>query len=248
MSNRILFLGRQPDNYAALWRHLGLNSYDVGFAASQSRALRALEDSQPDVIVVDSVSLPVPPEQMCLNLRQSAPQARIVLIAEDDTLASISYDYLLPGPTTWHRVLKSIEQALEGNRRQVLVEGAFVLDLDEQTIIGPAGEGRLTPKLFQLLELLMQNPNRPVARKQIMQDVWNTTYLEDTRTLDVHMSWLRGIIEPDPKKPNFLRTKRGIGYTFFPDGQAATSIDKQAEDTAEPGENPSEEMPSEQEA
>ena len=131
----------------------------------------------------------------------------------------MSYDYLVPSPALWNRVLKTLEEAMAGERRQVLVAGPFVLDLVERTIVGPAGEARLTAKLFTLLALLMRHAGEPVSRHQIMQEIWNTSYLEDTRTLDVHISWLRGIIEPNPRKPIYLRTQRGVGYTFHPEGE-----------------------------
>ena len=102
--------------------------------------------------------------------------------------------------------------------------GPFVLDLVERTIVGPAGEARLTAKLFTLLALLMRHAGEPVSRHQIMQQIWNTSYLEDTRTLDVHISWLRGIIEPNPRKPIYLRTQRGIGYTFHPEGEPVPDV------------------------
>lgn len=218
MATHILFVGRQPDIYAPLWRHLLLNNYQVSFAASQTRALRELDNGTVDVIVLDTASLRVSPEPLTRVLRQRAPAARIVLIAENDLATGYSYDYLLPSPVTWHRVLKVIEEAVSSEHRQVLVQGPFVLDLVERTIVGPAGEARLTAKLFGLLALLMRNAGQYISRHQIMQEIWHTSYLDDTRTLDVHMSWLRGIVEPNPKAPVYLRTKRGVGYVFLPYG------------------------------
>lgn len=220
MSTHILFVGRQPDIYAPLWRQLLLSNTQVSFAASQTRALRELDNATADVIVLDAASLRVSPEPMARTLRQRAPSARIVLIADSDVSIGYSYDYLLASPVTWHRVLKVIEEALASERRQVLVAGPFVLDLVERTIIGPAGEARLTSKLFGLLALLMRNGGQYISRDRIMQEIWHTSYLEDTRTLDVHMSWLRRLIEPDPKKPVYLRTKRGVGYVFLSNGAA----------------------------
>lgn len=218
MATHILFVGRQPDTYAPLWRHLLLSNFQVSFAASQTRALRELDSATVDVIVLDTPSLRVSPEPLTRVLRQRAPSARIVLIAENDMTTGYSYDYLLPQPVTWHRVLKVIEEALASERRQVLVQGPFVLDLVERTIIGPAGESRLTGKLFGLLALLMNHPGQYISRSQIMQEIWHTSYVDDTRTLDVHMSWLRGVVEPNPKAPVYLRTKRGVGYVFLPYG------------------------------
>jgi DNA-binding response OmpR family regulator len=190
----------------------------VSFAASQKRALRELDSAAVDVIVLDTASLRVSPEPLARTLRQRAPSARIVLIVDSDLSVGYSYDYLLLSPVTWHKVLKVIEEALASERRQVLACGPFVLDLVERTIVGPAGEARLTGKLFGLLALLMRNAGHYISRDQIMQEIWHTSYLEDTRTLDVHMSWLRGLVEPDRKKPVYVRTKRSVGYVFLPNG------------------------------
>ena len=70
----------------------------------------------------------------------------------------------------------------------------------------------LTPKEARLLALLMQNPNRVVSRAEIMKQVWETDYLEDTRTLDVHVCWLRQKLEVDPSNPRLIITRRGRGY------------------------------------
>ena len=221
MATYVLFIGRQPDSYAPLWRQLAQNHVLVLFAASVPRAHRELANISVDVIILDASSLRVSAEPLARSLRQRAPTARIILIAAPNTLSSLSYDYLVPSPAPWSRILKTLEEAIAGERRQVLVAGPFVLDLVERTIVGPAGEARLTAKLFALLELLMRHAGEPVSRHQIMQEIWNTSYLEDTRTLDVHISWLRGIIEPNPRKPIYLRTKRGSGYIFYAEGEPA---------------------------
>lgn len=225
MASSVLYVGRQPDIYAPLWHHLETQQVDVLFAASHSRGLRTLASRQADVVVLDAASLPLSAEDLTRLLRQQAPLARIVLVASADTLATLSYDYLLVDPVKWGRLLQVIEEALQREKRQVLAKGPFVLDLVEQTVVGPAGESRLTPKQFHLLELLMRHAEELVPRKQIMQEVWNTTYLDDTRTLDVHVSWLRRAIEPDPRNPQFLRTKRGVGYIFYPNGQGYAKND-----------------------
>jgi DNA-binding response OmpR family regulator len=72
----------------------------------------------------------------------------------------------------------------------------------------------LTPKQAQLLEEFVRYPNQVVSRRQLMQNVWRTDYIGDTRTLDVHIRWVREIIEEDPAQPKLLRTVRGKGYIF----------------------------------
>jgi DNA-binding response OmpR family regulator len=73
----------------------------------------------------------------------------------------------------------------------------------------------LTPKLFELLMLLAAGEGKIVYRKTIMKKVWETDYMGDTRTLDVHIRWLRQKIEENPARPRHLLTVRGAGYRFF---------------------------------
>ena len=77
------------------------------------------------------------------------------------------------------------------------------------------GESRLTPKLAQLLEEFVRHPNEIVTRRQLMLNVWHTDYVGDTRTLDVHIRWIRELIEKDPAYPQRLQTVRGRGYIFL---------------------------------
>lgn len=195
---------------------------EIAFAASQARALRELDEVGVDVIILDASSLRSPTDQLCRLLRQHAPTARLIVITNGPSLSSACYDYEIVPPTTWQHLEDVLHQALQHERRPVLSQGDFVLDIEQQTVIGPHGEARLTPKLFDLLHLLMLNADQLVRRETIMEKVWHTQYLDDTRTLDVHMSWLRGLLEPDPKKPCYLITKRGAGYIFRPLGAGAS--------------------------
>jgi DNA-binding response OmpR family regulator len=71
---------------------------------------------------------------------------------------------------------------------------------------------KLTPRLVTLLQMLMEHHGEVVERETLFKKVWETNYTGDTRTLDVHISWLRRAIELDPEKPKFLKTIRGVGY------------------------------------
>ena len=72
----------------------------------------------------------------------------------------------------------------------------------------------MTPKQCSLLHMLMERRNEVVSRLEIMQEIWQTNFLGDTRTLDVHIRWLRERIERDPSNPQYLLTVRGKGYRF----------------------------------
>ncbi len=83
----------------------------------------------------------------------------------------------------------------------------------------PNGLAQLTPKNYQLLNYFLEHPGELVTRKELMQAVWETDYLGDTRTLDVHVRWLREQLEEDPSKPQLLLTHRGKGYQLDIEGE-----------------------------
>jgi DNA-binding response OmpR family regulator len=97
--------------------------------------------------------------------------------------------------------------------RAVIVRG-MKLDLDKSVLRknGSNEEIHLTPKETKLMILLMRNVGKVVSRSELMQQVWNTEYLGDTRTLDVHICWLRQKIEENPRVPEYILTRRGQGY------------------------------------
>jgi len=98
--------------------------------------------------------------------------------------------------------------------QQVFRVADLTLDLAKREIKGCNGPTKLTPKECKLLALFMSYPGRVLSRKLLMKEVWDTDFLDDTRTLEVHICWLRKKIEEDPRRPQRLRTIRGVGYRF----------------------------------
>ena len=96
--------------------------------------------------------------------------------------------------------------------------GATAIHLQDKSQDGKvrkrSAEHQLNPKLSRLLLTFMQRQGEVIPRKFLMQHIWETTYMGDTRTLDVHIRWLRKVIEDDPSAPNYLKTIRGQGYRF----------------------------------
>lgn len=95
-----------------------------------------------------------------------------------------------------------------------LQDGDLTLDLDARCVVQDGVATHLTFKECALLKIFMNNGGEVVSRKRLMKEVWDTDYLGDTRTLDVHIRWLREKIEDDPSEPALLRTVRGVGYRF----------------------------------
>lgn len=93
-----------------------------------------------------------------------------------------------------------------------LCAGKMTLDVESATLKKNGSDIHLTPKETKVMALLMQNVGKVVSRSELMQAVWDTEYLGDTRTLDVHICWLRQKIEEDPRIPEYILTRRGQGY------------------------------------
>ena len=92
--------------------------------------------------------------------------------------------------------------------------GDMKIDLDSRRVFIDDKEVNLTVKEFDLLELLMNNPNKVYSREKLLNDVWGYEYLGDVRTVDVHVRRLREKIEKVPSEPNYIHTKWGVGYYF----------------------------------
>jgi DNA-binding response OmpR family regulator len=95
-----------------------------------------------------------------------------------------------------------------------IVAGEIILDLQAHTVTRAGREVPMRQKEFEILSLLMGNIGKVVTRERLFDEVWGTDWLGDTRTLDVHMSWLRAKLEADPANPVYLQTVRGVGYRF----------------------------------
>jgi DNA-binding response OmpR family regulator len=102
----------------------------------------------------------------------------------------------------------------KATQQEVFRVADLTLDLVRREIKGCNGNNKLTPKECELLALFMSYPGRVLSRKLLMKEVWDTDFLDDTRTLEVHVCWLRKKIEEDPSNPQRLRTVRGVGYRF----------------------------------
>lgn len=215
---RVLVVSKQPDQHAAAWLKLSSKGVDLAFAASQAQAEREVEQGRPSAIIVDGRSVGSRRQRICSALRRCAPQASIFLIdnGASDAPEDRAIDLRLQPPLEWQALTLLLQKPRKA--QDVIVSGPFRLCLGSQTLAGPFGERRLTPVLTDLMACLMRHPGEVLTRPMLMQEVWKTTYVGDTRTLDVHVSWMRKIIEPDSSEPVYILTRRGAGYVFVPEG------------------------------
>jgi DNA-binding response OmpR family regulator len=188
--------------------------YDLTVAHSTSEAMTKVNGSAPAVIVVDAASLKTSGTRMCRDLRRAHSEVRILLVIDKKTAIDESNgaDLTLQHPFTPRKLLNGVNRLLPAGDGASLQIGPIKLNLAQRKVKCGAREERLTPKQSKLLEVLMRHAGEVVTRKMLIKQVWDTDYTGDTRTLDVHVSWLRSVIEPNPVKPRYLKTLRGQGY------------------------------------
>ena len=123
-------------------------------------------------------------------------------------------EMILFAPLSAKRLLNCVDLILGKKRDEVLECGPFILNIPNRILLAFNKEKQLTPKVALLLEIFMRHPNETLARKTLMEQVWETDYLGDTRTLDVHIRWVREALEDKSRQPRYLKTVRGVGYTL----------------------------------
>lgn len=187
--------------------------FTVETARSGSDAISQLETASPDLAVVNAASLRSSGVRICQSLRDKNDKLPIILILDKDTtVAKDSADVVLHLPFTVQKLANRIKPLLPGDGKDVLQAGPIRLDSERRRVRCLGKNAKLTPRLVALLKILMEHHGEVVEREHLFKEVWETDYTGDTRTLDVHISWLRRAIELDPLKPKFLKTIRGVGY------------------------------------
>lgn len=187
--------------------------FDVQIAQNGSKAIARLKDVSPSLVVVNAASLRSTGLRICQAIREKDPKLPIVLIVEDESgVDKDAADAVLGLPFTAQKLVNRIKPLLPGDGKNVLHVGPIRLDLEKRRVRCLGKSSKLTPRLVTLLQLLMEKHGEVVEREPLFKKAWETNYTGDTRTLDVHISWLRRAIEIDPDNPKFLKTIRGVGY------------------------------------
>jgi DNA-binding response OmpR family regulator len=188
--------------------------YNLTVAHSTADALSKVNGSLPEVVVVDAASLKTSGTRMCRDLRKTMSDVRILLVVDKRTQLDENNgaDLTLQHPFTPRKLLNGVNRLMPAGEGASLQVGPIKLNLAQRKVKCGSREERLTPKQSKLLEVLMRHAGEVVSRKTLIKQVWDTDYTGDTRTLDVHVSWLRSVIEANPLKPRYLKTLRGQGY------------------------------------
>ena len=188
--------------------------FQVFTAQNGSEALKRLDEAAPDLVVVNAASLGSTGVRICQSLQEKQEEhLPILLILEEGKIVEKSAaDAVLNLPFTVQKLANRIKPLLPGDGANVIHAGPIRLDLDHRRVRSLGKNARLTPRLAMLLQILLQHRGEVIEREELFKKVWETNYTGDTRTLDVHISWLRRAIELDSDHPKFLHTVRGVGY------------------------------------
>jgi len=177
-------------------------------------AVSSAEREAPDLIVLDAASMQASGARLTRNVRAGLNGVPILLVSPrgSNPGRTSGATAILVQPFTPRKLINRVARLIPGDSRFSLEAGPIKLNLAQRTVRCLGREARLTPKQAKLLEVFLHNPERLLTREVLIRQVWHTDYTGDTRTLDVHMSWLRHALEPNPKRPRFLKTIRGMGY------------------------------------
>jgi DNA-binding response OmpR family regulator len=188
--------------------------YLVELVPTGAAALARLVEIDPDLVVVNAASLRSSGKRICNEIREQSVKLPIVLIVspEHNVTGVTAANVVLELPFTSRKLLNRITPLLPGDGKNILHVGYIRLDLELQRVRCKGREARLTPRMTHLLHVLLLHAGEAVERQKLFSEVWDTQYTGDTRTLDVHISWLREALEEDPRQPQFLKTIRGVGY------------------------------------
>ena len=223
---RVLVVDDDRPLARALAINLSARSYEVDVALTGKEALAAAGRKAPDVVVLDLGLPDIDGLEVLQGLRGWTTVPVLVLSAREDQAEKVAAldagadDYVTKPfgmEELLARVRAAVRRAAPGAGEQPVIETPhFTVDLAARRVTTSAGEVRLTPTEWHLLEVLVRNPGRMVGQRQLLQEVWGPAYEKETHYLRVYLAQLRRKLEPDPSHPVHLLTEPGMGYRFEP--------------------------------
>jgi two-component system, OmpR family, KDP operon response regulator KdpE len=225
---RVLVVDDEPQILRALRINLHARQYDVVTAGSGRGALEAATEAHPDLVILD-LGLPDMDGVDVIRSLRSWTQVPIVILsgrmnsaAKVDALDAGADDYVTK-PFSVAELFARIRAVTRRSSEPEVVEpvqvGRWMVDLNDHMILEPAAPERqvhLTPIEWQLLQALVRHPGRLVSQRQLLEEVWGPTYVDQTHYLRQYVKALRHKLEDDPTRPRHLITEPGMGYRFQP--------------------------------
>src|SRR5262245_57788982 len=206
---------------------LEAEGFQVVQAADGREALTRFRADRPDLVLLDLMLPELSGIEVCRIIRAESGVPIVMLTAKDSELDKVvglelgADDYVtkpfsLRGVSARIRALfRRSEQAAAPTTGPAVVDlGRVQVDLAGHRLLRDGEALPIKPKAFELLAFLLRNPGQAFTRDQLLEHVWGYDYAGETRTVDVHVHWLRSTLEDDAAAPRFIHTVRGVGYVF----------------------------------
>jgi two-component system response regulator RegX3 len=222
---RVLVVEDEESFSDALSYMLRREGYEVEIAETGPDALSAFDRTGADLVLLDLMLPGLSGTEVCRELRSRSKVPIIMVTARDTEVDKVvglelGADDYVTKPFSSRELIARVRAVLRrGGEPDELITntveaGPVRMDVERHTVSVDGRSVNMPLKEFDLLELLLRNAGRVLTRGQLIDRVWGSDYVGDTKTLDVHVKRLRAKIEPDPGNPKYLVTVRGLGYKF----------------------------------
>ncbi|HEX8780816.1 MAG TPA: response regulator transcription factor, partial [Nocardioides sp.] len=201
---------------------LGKEGFEVEVVDNGLDAITEFDRNGADLVLLDLQLPGLSGTEVCRQLRQRSSVPVIMLTAKDSEIDKVvglelGADDYVTKPYSPRELVARIRAVLRRGHEpdlapDTLEAGPVRMDVERHVVTVGGQNQRLPLKEFELLELFLRNPGRVLTRGQLIDRVWGSDYVGDTKTLDVHVKRLRAKLEPDPGEPKYLVTVRGLGY------------------------------------
>jgi two-component system response regulator RegX3 len=219
---RVLVVEDEESYSDALSYMLRKEGFEVAVAATGPDALAEFDRAGADIVLLDLMLPGMPGTEVCRQIRQTSNVPVIMVSARDDEVDKVvglelGADDYVTKPYSPRELVARIRAVLRRGAEPdlapaTLEAGPVRMDVERHVVTIDGADVRLPLKEFELLEMFLRNPGRVLTRGQLIDRVWGSDYVGDTKTLDVHVKRLRSKIEPNPAEPRLLTTVRGLGY------------------------------------
>jgi len=219
---RVLVVEDEESYSDALAYMLRKEGFEVAIANNGNDALTEFDRNGADIVLLDLMLPGIPGTEVCRQIRAVSSVPVIMVSAKDDEVDKVvglelgADDYVTKPYSPRElvaRIRAVLRRGMEPDLSPAALEaGPVRMDVERHVVTVDGQEQRLPLKEFELLEMFLRNPGRVLTRGQLIDRVWGSDYVGDTKTLDVHVKRLRAKLEPDPAEPKYLVTVRGLGY------------------------------------